>query len=116
MSDFSKVTTCSYILAKDSVEAEVMIKRWVKVELEKRYPKSKELENETLLCEVQPENWLLAKEIIGMDFQSKVDWAERDVLNGITEGKPLRESLTTVLCAISEEAYNRGRMSVKNAT
>ncbi len=95
----------SFVAAKDEIQAEIFARQTIMAQIDVKKI------NDILLQEIPIQDILIFNEVIDYTFDEKLNWAERDVLKGITEGKPLRNSLAMVLCAVSEDAYNRGRLS-----
>jgi hypothetical protein len=100
----------SFVGAPDEIQAEVLVRQAVLANVDVKKI------NDILLQEIPLEDVMFFNDIIDYTFSQKLDWAETDVMKGITEGKPLRESLCMVLMAVSEDAYNRGRLAAQHAT
>lgn len=99
----------SFVTGKDEVQAELFARQAVVANTDVKKI------NDILIQEIPLEDVMFFQNITDYTFSQKLDWAESSVIKGITEGKPLRDSLSMVLMAVSEDAYNRGRFSVKSA-
>lgn len=113
MNDLSTLYLTSWILAEDSVRAETVVRRLNAEKAKDDYPDLKIRDVVVDLVEMNIHDFLLCSDIVDFSFNKKLDWAEDMILDGISDGKKLRDSLSMVLCAVSEDAYNRGRMAEK---
>lgn len=115
MDDWSEINILMSVMAANEKKARELAEQMCVEKIQIEYPKSKILKKTVDSIPIEPSDFLLAGDIIDYTFSQKLDWAERDVIKGITEGTSLRKSLSTVLCAVSEDAYNRGRLAAQHA-
>lgn len=110
MNDFSVINQLVSVMAANKTDAKKLVMETGTKHAKDRYPNltiRKIISLDSI--DIKVEDFLFAGDIIDKSFKEKIDWAERDIVKGITEGKPLRQSISMVLCAVSEDAYNRGR-------
>lgn len=115
MDDWSKINMLTSVMATNEKQAGELSDQMGLERIRLEYPKLKVLKKTVDSIPIEIKDLLFAGEIVDYTFDQKLNWAERDVVKGITEGKPLRESLSMVLCAVSEDAYNRGRLAAQHA-
>lgn len=106
--------TSGHVFAEDDIAARILAERDAVAKFKRNGYDPCGYKLTTVINPIDTEDALVSKEIIGTNWDKKVNWAMEKVLGNIADGR-LRDGLNYVMMAVAEEAYNRGRLEGKKS-